>query len=156
MSAADSTREATVVTCSRCGRSNRVPAAATGAPRCGQCRAPLPWVAQAGDDDFAAIAEAATLPVLVDLWAPWCGPCRTVSPLLERLANDLAGQFKLVKVNVDQAPRLSERFEVRAVPTLLVLRQGNVVAHQPGAPAAAALRRWVSQAISNQPSGGPS
>jgi thioredoxin 2 len=154
MTTPSSTRNVNVVKCSRCGRSNRVPAVATGAPRCGNCHAPLPWIADAGDDDFAAIAEAATLPVLVDLWAPWCGPCRTVSPLLERLALDLAGRFKLVKVNVDEAPRLSERFEVRAVPTLLVLKQGKVVAHQPGAPPAAALRRWVSEAIGDQPPGG--
>jgi thioredoxin 2 len=123
-------------------------------PRCGNCHAALPWIADAGDDDFAAIAETATLPVLVDLWAPWCGPCRNVSPVLERLAADLAGQFKLVKVNVDEAPGLSGRFEIRAVPTLLVLKQGKVVAEQKGAPPAAVLRDWVMAALNDPSQGG--
>ncbi len=96
-----------VVTCPNCGRRNRVPAAAEGIPRCGNCHHPLPWIADAGDDTFAEIAEAASLPVIVDMWAPWCGPCRMVSPALEQLAADLAGQIKLVKVNVDDSPKLS-------------------------------------------------
>ena len=142
--AAASTR---VVKCVRCGKSNRVPAAAVGTPHCGNCHAPLPWIADAGDDTFATIAEAATVPVLVDLWAPWCAPCRGVSPVLERLASDLAGKFKLVKVNVDEAPSLSQRYEVRAVPTLLILKNGTVVAKQAGAPPADVLRRWVNDTI---------
>src|SRR5690348_8110408 len=94
-----------IAPCPACGRKNRVPAAAaTGTPRCGNCRAPLPWIVDAGDDTFAAVTETSTVPVLVDLWAPWCGPCRMVSPALETLAGDLAGRIKLVKVNVDEAP----------------------------------------------------
>jgi thioredoxin 2 len=137
-----------VVTCGRCGRRNRVPAAAAGTPTCGQCHAPLPWVAEAGDGDFAEVAEQAKLPVLVDLWAPWCGPCRQVSPALEGLARDLAGRVKLVKVNVDDNPRLVQRFAVRAVPTLLVMLDGQVVAQQPGAPPTAVLRTWLEDALS--------
>jgi len=133
--------------CEHCGRANRVPAAATGSVRCGHCHQPLPWVADADDDTFAEVAEAATLPVLVDLWAPWCAPCRLVSPALERLARDLAGRVKLVKVNVDEAPRLAQRFDVRAVPTLLILRQGEMVARQAGALLPPALGTWVEQAL---------
>jgi thioredoxin 2 len=135
------------IRCEHCGRANRVPAAAAGSVRCGHCHQPLPWVADADDDTFAEIAEAATLPVLVDLWAPWCAPCRLVSPALERLARDLAGRIKLVKVNVDEAPRLVQRFDVRAVPTLLILRNGELAARQAGALLPPALGTWVEQAL---------
>ena len=89
---------------------NRVPAAARGKPRCGNCKALLPWIADAGDEDFAEIVEQATVPVLVDLWAAWCGPCRMVSPALEQLAREKAGQLKLVKVDIERAPKLAQRF----------------------------------------------
>src|SRR3712207_6571755 len=132
-----------ITSCTNCGRRNRVPAAASGTPRCGECRTALPWVADAGDEDFAAVAERSPLPVLVDLWATWCGPCRTVSPVLERLAAAYAGRVKLVKVDVDAAPRLARRFGVQAVPTLLVLDGGEVVARQAGAAPEPALRAWL-------------
>jgi thioredoxin 2 len=136
-----------LVRCPNCGRRNRVPSAASGVARCGNCHDPLPWIADAGDDTFAEVAEAASLPVVVDLWAPWCGPCRMISPALEQLAADLAGQIKLVKVNVDDSPKLQQRFGVQAIPTLMVLRQGKVVARQAGAAPPAALRTWVEEAI---------
>jgi thioredoxin 2 len=136
-----------VVTCPNCGRRNRVPAAAQGVPRCGNCHHPLPWIADAGDDTFAEVAEAASLPVIVDMWAPWCGPCRMVSPALEQLATDLAGRIKLVKVNVDDSPKLSQRFGVQAIPTLMILRHGEVAARQAGALPPPALRAWAEEAI---------
>ena len=139
-----------VVTCPNCQRRNRVPAAAEGTPRCGNCQRPLPWIVDAGDNDFAEFVEQASLPVLVDLWAPWCGPCRMVSPVLERLATEKAGQIKLVKVNADEAPELSQRFEVRSIPTLLVLRRGQVVATQIGAAPASALRPWLEGALAKE------
>jgi thioredoxin 2 len=136
-----------IVPCPNCGKKNRVPAAASGAPRCGHCRAPLPWIADAGDQDFAEVVERASLPVLVDLWAPWCGPCRMVSPALENLAREFAGRVKLVKVNVDEAPGVGARFAVQGIPTLLLARQGRVVARQTGAAPEAALRSWLEQAL---------
>jgi thioredoxin 2 len=136
-----------VVRCGHCGTANRVPAAAAGTPRCAKCHQPLPWIADADDATFAEVAEAARLPVVVDLWAPWCGPCRTVSPALEQLARDLAGKVKLVKVNVDTSPQISQRFGVQAIPTLLVLRHGQVAARQTGAVPLAALRAWVDGAL---------
>ena len=114
-----------VIKCPNCGRRNRVSAAAAGYPRCGNCHKLLPWIVDAGDGTFAEIAEAASLPVVVDLWAPWCGPCRMVSPALEQVATDMAGRIKLVKVNVDDSPRLQQRFGVQSIPTLLVLRRGR-------------------------------
>jgi thioredoxin 2 len=83
----------------------------------------------------------------VDLWAPWCGPCRMVSPVLAGLAQDLAGRVKLVKVNVDDNPVISRRFDVQAVPTLLVLSGGRVIAQQAGAAPSHVLRRWVDDAV---------
>jgi thioredoxin 2 len=137
----------TIVSCEHCGRRNRVPAAATGIPKCGNCHQPLPWIVDAGDADFAEIAEQASIPVLVDLWATWCGPCRMVSPVLATLAREKAGLVKLVKVDVDRAPGLSQRFDVQAVPTLLVMRGGKVVAQQAGAAPANILRGWLEKAI---------
>jgi thioredoxin 2 len=116
-------------------------------PKCGNCHQALPWIVDAGDDDFAAVAEHSPVPVLVDLWATWCGPCRMVSPALERIAVERAGELKLVKVDVDAAPRLSQRFRVRAVPTLMVWRDGALLARQPGAAPEPALRTWLDQAL---------
>ena len=141
-----------MVKCENCGRMNRLPASAQGRPRCGNCKAFLPWIADAGDEDFAEIAEQATVPVLVDLWASWCGPCRMVSPALEQLAKETAGQVKLVKVDIERAPKLAQRFSVQAVPTLMVLYRGEVIARQPGAAPLNMLRSWLDDAIARIPS----
>jgi thioredoxin 2 len=137
----------TIVVCDNCGKKNRVPSVATGVPHCSNCHATLAWVAEAGDDDFAEVVEAATLPVIVDLWAPWCGPCRMVSPALDHLAHEFAGRVKLVKVNVDESPRVAQRFGVQGIPTLLVMRGADVVARQTGAAGEAALRSWLEDAL---------
>jgi thioredoxin 2 len=138
---------AAVVVCPTCGKKNRVPAAATGIPQCGNCHKALPWIVDALDDDFKQVVEGSSLPVLVDLWAPWCGPCKLVSPALARLATDYAGRVKLVKVNVDAAPQISRRFEVRGIPTLLVMNSGRVVSRQTGAAPDSALRAWLNEAL---------
>jgi thioredoxin 2 len=136
-----------LIRCPHCGRRNRVPTAAAGTPRCGNCHRPLPWIVTAGDDSFAEVAERSTVPVLVDLWAPWCGPCRTVSPALAQLAAERAGSLKLVKVNVDESPRLQQRFGIQSIPTLMVLRGGEVIARQVGAAPADALRSWLESSL---------
>ena len=138
---------AKIVECARCSRRNRVPGAAGGSPRCGSCGAPLPWIADATDADFAEIAENAAIPVVVDLWATWCAPCRKVSPALEQVATEMAGRLKLVKVDVDRAPKLSEQFAVHAVPTLLLMDHGQVISRQTGAAPAPAIRSWIEEAI---------
>jgi thioredoxin 2 len=134
-----------VVVCPNCSTKNRVPPVADGAPRCGNCHRPLPWVVDTSDADFPTVADESSIPVLVDVWAPWCGPCRMVSPALEQLATELAGTLKLVKVNADDAPEVSRRFEVQAIPTLVLMHHGKVVDKQVGAAPAPALRSWLTE-----------
>jgi thioredoxin 2 len=124
-----------------------VSAVGDGVPRCGNCHRLLPWIAVADDSSFAQVADAAQLPVLVDLWAPWCGPCRRVSPALETLARERAGQLKLVKVNSDGAPAVSRRFEVQAIPTLVLMAHGRVIDRQVGAAPTPALRGWLDRSL---------
>lgn len=107
----------------------------------------LPWVVEATEADFAEVANATSIPVLVDIWAPWCGARRVVSPVLERLATELTGRIKLVKVNADDAPGLSSRFEAQAITTLVLLDQVRVISRQIGAAPAAVLRRWLEEAL---------
>ena len=140
-----------LVRCPKCGKSNRIPSASSGAPHCGQCGAPLPWLAEASEADFARVAEQSSLPVLVDFWAPWCGPCRMVSPALEQIATERAGRLKLVKVNTDDAPNLSQRFGIRGIPTLVMLAQGKELARSVGAQPAPALRSWVDGQLAQGP-----
>jgi len=137
-----------VVRCGHCGTANRILAAAAGTPRCGRCHQPLPWIADADDGTFAEAAGAARFPVVVDLRARWCGPCRMVSPALGQLARDLAGKVKLVKVNAGTSPQISQRFGVQTIPALLVLRHGQVAARQTGAVPLATSRAWVDNALS--------
>jgi thioredoxin 2 len=137
-----------IVACPKCGRKNRVPSvASSGTPRCGKCGASLPWITDGGDDTFAEIVETSSVPVLVDLWAPWCGPCRMVSPALETLARDLGGRMKLVKVNVDDAPNVARRFSVQGIPTLVLMRGQDELARQVGAAPEPALRSWLEGAL---------
>lgn len=115
-----------VLTCAACSAKNTIRPSPRGVPHCGTCGARLPWLVDATDATFEAEAHAAPA-VLVDLWAPWCGPCQIVGPILEGLAKDYAGRLKVVKVNVDKNPVLSRRFDARSIPTLVVLRDGRVV-----------------------------
>ncbi|HVA76097.1 MAG TPA: thioredoxin [Acidimicrobiales bacterium] len=131
-----------IVACPSCDVRNRVPGAASGVPRCASCHSPLPWLVEATDSDFDA-ASHAPVPVLVDLWAPWCGPCHMVSPAVERAALELAGQLKVVKVDVDRAPGISTRLGVQGIPTLLVLEGGEEVARQVGAVPENHLLAWI-------------
>ena len=123
---------ATIVRCPACGKRNRVRPAARGRPLCAACKSHLPWIVDASAATFEE-ETAASVPVLVDFWAPWCGPCRLVAPVVEELAGDYAGQLKVVRVNVDEASDLASRWRALSIPTLVVLRGGREVERVVGA-----------------------
>ena len=136
-------RPISVLTCPNCGTANRIAPSERGAPHCGNCGKPLPWVVDADEATFEVEAKAAPT-VVVDLWAPWCGPCRVVSPMLEELAREHAGRLKVIKVNVDENPGLSRRYGAMSIPTLVVLRDGQEVDRVVGAmPKPALAQRLV-------------
>jgi thioredoxin 2 len=142
-----------VLRCGRCGANNRVPQAklAQGlVPKCGQCKAPLETAAgplTVTDATFATDVERSPQPVLVDAWAPWCGPCRMVAPVLEELAVELAGQVRIAKLNVDENPQTASRFDIRSIPTMLVMIGGREVDRIVGAQPKAAIRQQLERAI---------
>ena len=144
------TAAATVVTCPRCQTKNRVPDVTGGRVQCASCHRPLPWVVDADDTTFDAVVTTSKVPVIVDLWAPWCGPCRTVSPLLVQLAEQYAGRLKLVKVNVDVAPSVQSRFGVQGIPTFVLLDHGREIGRLVGAHPLDALRSWFDGAVTDR------
>jgi thioredoxin 2 len=115
-----------ILACTNCGKQNRIRPSERGSPHCGNCGKPLPWVVSATDATFDVEART-SVPVVVDLWAPWCGPCRFYSPIIEGVAQDFAGRVKVIKVNVDENPALAQRFDARSIPTSVVLRDGQIV-----------------------------
>jgi thioredoxin 2 len=118
--------------CANCGKRNRIGPSERGSPHCGNCGKPLAWVVDANESTFEVETRAQPT-VVVDLWAPWCGPCRFVSPILDELAYLYAGRLKVVKVNVDENQGLARRFDAMSIPTLVVLRDGTVVDRVVGA-----------------------
>jgi thioredoxin 2 len=115
-----------MLTCAACGKKNRIRPAERGSPHCGACGKPLPWLVNATDASFGFEVRS-SVSVLVDLWAPWCGPCRVVGPMLENLSKEYAGRIKVIKVNVDENPGLSQQFQATSIPTMLVIKDGRVV-----------------------------
>lgn len=137
--------------CPACGANNRVPAEklwAGLAPVCGRCKTPLsasthPTIVT--DANFAEEVDGSPLPVLLDMWAPWCGPCRMIAPLIAQLASELAARVKVAKLNTDENPMTASRFNVRSIPTLLVLKNGKEIDRLVGAmPKQEILRRLES------------
>lgn len=145
-SSSETLREDTV-RCPNCNTLNQVRAATVGVARCSVCATALPWLTAADDRDFDTVVAEATLPVLLDLWAPWCGPCRVIAPGVERAAHTFAGRLKAVKVDVDQAERVAARYDAHSIPTVLVLDAGREVARQTGAVPPDHLISWVETVL---------
>jgi thioredoxin 2 len=135
-----------IIACPTCGARNRVGPVAQGVPRCPRCKSTLPWVVDADTESFAA-ETTASVPVVVDFWAQWCGPCRMISPVLEQLAQTHAGHLKVVKVDVDSNPGLATRFGARSIPLLVVIRDGHEVDRIVGALPRAALEQRLEPVL---------
>src|SRR3954449_2749431 len=130
-----------VVTCTNCGAKNRVDErrAQQERPKCGRCGAPLPAGAEAAaggnghpvevtDATFQQeVLGAGSTPVLLDCWAPWCGPCRMLAPTLEQLAKESGGRYRIAKLNTDENPRTASQFKIDAIPTMLIFKNGQLV-----------------------------
>jgi len=129
-----------IVKCNHCGVKNRVPQSRREEhPKCGKCAAPLllvPFydhVVIVSDHSFQAEVVSFPGPVLVDCWAPWCGPCKMVAPILDQLAGEYAGQLKITKINIDQNRRISSLYDIKSIPTLLFFKHGKLENSLPGA-----------------------
>ncbi|MEY2485438.1 MAG: thioredoxin 2 [Verrucomicrobiota bacterium] len=142
-----------LLTCPKCGQRNRMLYERLGRPfRCGKCHnelAPLGEPINVKNDQvFDALIKQVATPVLVDFWAPWCGPCKMVAPEIARVASEAAGKFVVVKVNTEESPLLAGRFRISAIPTMVIFKSGAEVARQAGAIPAPGIRKFLQPFLS--------
>lgn len=141
------------VPCPRCGRLNRVDLSrAADGPRCGSCRLPLPLdrPIEVSDADFERVIGGSRVPVLVDFYADWCGPCKAMGPVLDEFAGEQAGRVLVTRLDTDGNRRVASRFSIRGIPTLIVFRDGREVARETGAVGKMRLESLVVAAEANR------
>ena len=141
---------AQTVVCPDCQSANRIPAARLGDdPRCGKCKQPI----FAGrpvaltDQTFDRHLSRSEVPLVVDFWAPWCGPCKMMAPFFERAASELEPNVRLVKINTDENPMLAQRYQINSIPTTAVFKGAREVARQPGAMNLPQLLQWIRSKV---------
>jgi thioredoxin 2 len=145
--------DAQLIRCAACGAMNRVPLDKVQngrEPVCGRCKAPLalrPQPLVVTDATFAEQVERSPLPVLLDMWAPWCGPCRMVAPVVEELCGELAGRVRVAKLNVDENPVTAGRFQIQSIPALLLLQNGREIDRMVGAQPKAEIMRHLQRFV---------
>jgi thioredoxin 2 len=134
--------------CPNCGATNRVPEARLlDKPKCGKCHEPLfrGQPAEAGDADFESLLQKEQLPIVADFWAAWCGPCQVMAPVFASAAAAIEPRARFVKVNTELAPRLSQKYGIRNIPTMMIFKQGRPVDMQAGAMPLESLRLWIAK-----------
>jgi thioredoxin 2 len=139
-----------ILTCSSCGKKNRSPAARLADEgRCGACKRPISPVGRPIDADpetFREITREAKVPVLVDFWADWCGPCKMAAPEVEKTAREMAGRALVVKVDTERWPQIAAEYDVRGIPNFVVIHGGLLVHQQAGVAPSAAMKGWLERA----------
>jgi thioredoxin 2 len=141
-----------VLPCASCGQKNRIPPGRLGdRARCGKCQQtvhePGSVVAIDRDDELQSLLQSADVPVLIDFWAPWCGPCRAVAPEVAKVSARHASDVLVLKVNTDVDPAVGRRYGIQSIPTMAVFRAGAEVARTSGSRPASAIEQWMAQSL---------